>query len=164
MRFFKKYTSIPNFLLRFTLIKIGKLHIRIHRILSEDKTTLFHNHPFYYISFIVKGGYIEEQLQADGNVKTTYYGRFSMLFRSKNTYHRIKSVITPTTTLFIAFGNYGWNAVNITTPEQSDGVYQRFVVGKHLWSKYKNGIWFIGNNSKSIASKENRHSIHQVEM
>lgn len=59
MILFKPYSNIKDFLLRFTLIKIGGLHIRLHKIIDKDKTALYHNHPFNYISIILKGGYNE---------------------------------------------------------------------------------------------------------
>lgn len=62
---FKKYSSISGYLERFTLFKIGKLHVRVHHILSADGTIYCHNHPFHYISIILKGGYVEQIIEGD---------------------------------------------------------------------------------------------------
>lgn len=141
-------------------MKIGKLHIRIHDILSEDKTTLFHNHPYDYWSFILKGGYKESYIE-DGVVKEKKYKRFSLIKRRHLVYHRIEEVEKGTKTLFIAHGDYGWNAINRMN-DSNDGVFKRVVNNKEVWSKRVNGIWFIGNIDKKIAKNEIRHSIYQI--
>lgn len=164
MILFKKYSSIKDFLYRFTILKIGKLHIRIHTIKSEDKTELYHNHPFHYLSIILKGGYTDKYI-VNNEIKTKEYKRFNFIFRSKDIFHRIDSLKSETITLFIAYGNYDWKALNVnknTIPIQNNGIYQRNINGKNKWCKYENGIWFIGNENKLIAEKEIRHSIHQA--
>jgi hypothetical protein len=134
--------------------------VRLHTILDKDKTSLFHNHPFNYISIILKGGYTEIFIE-DGIEKTKKYSRFSIIKRSHKTFHRIDSIKSKTTTLFIAFGKYNWNAIN-TISDSENGVFQREINNKIVYAKKENGIWFIGNEDKDIAQKETRHSIHQV--
>src|SRR6478735_5627631 len=146
MILFKKYSSIQNFLYRFTILHLGKLHIRIHTITDKDQTTLLHNHPFHYISFILKGGYTETYLCNKSNlIKTLQHKRFSLIFRNSNIYHRIESIKSKTFTLFIAYGNYKWNAINLNTSNIDDGIYERKINGNILYCKKENGIWFIGN-------------------
>ena len=91
MIFFKKYSSIPKYLERFTILKILNFHIRIHKILSEDKTPYYHNHPFSFLSIILSGGYTEEILDND-NIITKKHNRFKFILRNKKTYHKIKSI------------------------------------------------------------------------
>ncbi len=160
MTIFKPYTNIKDFLHRFTLLKIGGLHIRLHKIIDKDQSTLFHNHPFHYISFIVKGGY-RETILVDGDEKIKTNKLFSIICRKNNIYHRIDEIFGETVTLFIAYGNYGWSAIN-TVPSNDDGIYLREVQGERVWSKKENGIWFIGHLDKNKAMKETRHSIHQI--
>ena len=161
MVIWKPYRSIKNFLLRFIVLKIGRLHIRIHDILSEDKTTLFHNHPFDYWSFILRGGYRESYIE-DGVVKTKMYKRYSLIKRKHGVYHRIITVEKDTKTLFIAYGDYSWNAINTVNDNINDGMHLRTVNEKLVWCKKENGIWFIGNVDKKIAKNEIRHSIYQI--
>ena len=104
MILFKKYTSIPKYLERFTIFKIFNIHIRIHNILSEDKSTFLHNHPFNYFSFIISGGYTEE-ISINGNIITKIHNKYKLLYRNNKTYHRIKFVEPNTKTLFVALGN-----------------------------------------------------------
>lgn len=163
MSFFKGYTNIKDFLHRFTILKVGKLHIRLHKIISDDGTTLYHNHPFHYLSFILKGGY--KEIIYDPSTKETItkkHKRFSLILRNKNTYHRIEKINGDTITLFFAFGKGKWNAINFGTPKMKNGVYQRMVNNKEKWCKYSDGIWYVGSNCIGKASKEDRPSIHQI--
>ena len=165
MKFLKPYANIKDFLHRFTIIKIGKLHIRLHKILDKDKSTLFHNHPFHYISIILSGGYNETYIHPKTNELIDKSYKFgSIIIRRHSIYHRItelrnnKRVIT----LFIAYGNFGWKAFNTNKDNSNDGLFLRTINGREVWSKRENGIWHIGNESKEIAKNETRHSIHQI--
>lgn len=160
MILFKPYSSIKNFLYRYTILKIGTLHIRLHKITDKDRTTLYHNHPFNYVSIILKNGYTETYLE-NGIEKSCNHNFLSVIKRRHDCYHRIDKLKGETLTLFIAYGKYNWNAVNIKNESETDGVYQRFINNKKLWCKKSNGIWFIGHHNKNIAQKETRHSIHQ---
>lgn len=158
---FKPYSNIKDFLSRFTLLKIGKLHIRLHKITDKDQSTLFHNHPFHYISIILKGGYSETYLKDDGVECKIKHRLLSFILRKNTVFHRIDEISGPTITLFIAYGNYGWKAFNTDPNPPEDGIFQRRVNGELLWCKREYGIWFIGSKDKSKAELENRHSIHQ---
>ncbi len=163
MVLFKPYTSIKDFLNRFTLFKIGTLHIRIHKISSADRSTLYHNHPFHYISIILKGGYTESYVCSKTNtIKKVTHKLFSCILRKNTVFHRIETLLGETITLFVAYGNYGWKAYNIEKNHTNDGIFQREVNGKTVWSKKSDGIWYIGNINKDIALNETRHSIHQI--
>lgn len=161
MILFKRYRNIKNFLNRFTILKIKSLHIRLHFIEDVDRSTLYHNHPFNYISIILKGGYTERYLE-NNIIKTKDYKFLSIIKRKNDVYHRIDKLNGETMTLFIAYGKYKWNAINTINDNSDDGLYLRTVNDKEVWSKRENGIWFIGNKDKSIAIIEERHSIHQV--
>lgn len=159
---FKPYSSIKDFLQRFTILKIGKLHIRLHKIIDIDRTTLYHNHPFNYISVILKGGYTESVICNQTNeIKVYKHDFLSIILRKNNIFHRIVKIKGKTLTLFIAYGKYNWNALNTINDNSEDGMFQREINNKLVWSKKENGIWFIGNENKNIAQQETRHSIHQ---
>jgi len=158
MKMFRSYRNIKNFLLRFTLLHVGKLHIRLHTILDKDQSTLFHNHPFNYVSIVLKGGYTETLL----NGKSYTYRVGSIIYHRHSDFHRIDSIKGKTTTLFIAFGKYTWNAINTASDIPEDGIFIRTINQRKIWSKRQQGIWFIGNDCYVKASKETRHSIHQI--
>lgn len=161
MKLFGKYRNIKDFLNRFTLLKVKSLHIRLHFIKDCDRSSLYHNHPFNYISIILKGGYIEKYLKGN-TIITKNHNFLSVIKRGNDVYHRIDKLNGETITLFIAYGKYTWNAVNTIDDHSDDGLYLRIVNDKEVWSKRDNGIWFIGNADKTIALAETRHSIHQM--
>ena len=159
----KKYRSIPKYLERFTIIKILNLHIRIHNILSEDKTPFYHTHPFHFISIIISGGYTEEYIHHN-QIITKTHKPFIPIIRNKKTYHKIKSVEPNTKTLFIAIGNTKqWHLKslnpNINRPE--NGLYLRNINNQTVYSKCHNGMFHIGSQNQNIAKNETRLSIYQ---
>lgn len=162
MILFKSYSNITDFLYRFTILKIGKLHIRLHKIVDCDKSTLYHTHPFHYISIILKGGYTEKYVSGK-KVKEKSHSFGSIILRRNSVFHRIERLKTSETlTLFITYGNYGWKAHNTENNNEDDGIFKRVINNKEIWAKKENGIWFIGNIDKTIARQETRHSIHQL--
>jgi hypothetical protein len=82
--------------------------IRIHEILSSDDARAFHDHPWPYVTWILKNGYIEHTpryvsgIYQGETIKNIKPGR--ILFRRAQSWHRLK-VFTdqPAWTLFIAF-------------------------------------------------------------
>lgn len=163
MKLFSPYVHIKDFLYRYTIIQLGSLHIRIHKLVDKDRSTLLHSHPFNYVSIILKGGYLESVLYGE-NIKTFAHGFLSVIKRNKNQFHRIDNLKGVTYTLFIAYGKYQWNAINLEANSSDNGLYERMINGKRVWSKKEAGIWYIGNLDKSIAEAETRHSIHQAQM
>lgn len=158
MVFFRKYTDIKGFLKRWTVMKIGKLHIRIHDITGADTTTLLHTHPFWYISVILCGGYTEI-MERGGVLVSITHNAPCVIFRSSKTYHRIDETWGRCKTLFIAFGNYGWNAKNMV--DRHEPLLLLYSPDSAMWSKRDGGIWFISNRDYDMAKNETRHSIHQ---
>lgn len=161
MKILKPYSNIKNFLYRFSIIKIGILHIRIHKIVDKDRTSFYHNHPFHYLSIILKGGYEEHRL-VNNEVIIKRFSFLSFIFRNRNSYHRINSIIGETITLFIAYGNYSWDIIQMNENNSDDGLYYREINNTFVWTKKENGIFYIGNKNKDIALKETRYSIHQI--
>lgn len=96
----KPYTHIVGYLHRWTILRIGAFHARIHDILSIDQTPFLHNHPFWYISIILRGGYTEQVEAADGTLMVKTHRVGSVISRKDGTYHRIIAVQPGTKTLF----------------------------------------------------------------
>ncbi len=159
----KKYKSLEGYLERFTVLNISKLHIRIHHILSGDKTPFMHTHPFHYVSIILSGGYTEH---LEG--KVIHHKRGGIIIRKNTTLHRIHSVLPGTKTLFFTwktpqhkwtFGKAqykieGW--VNY-----KNGVYKRTIFGKEVFAKFDK-YWHIGHNNVNDAMLEKNPSIDQT--
>ena len=88
------------------LQKLG-IGIRIHKILRSDDARAFHNHPWNFISIILKGKYTEVTPVYDKSnffVGTNFcsYDKGDVLFRKSNSLHRlILAKNKPVWTLFI---------------------------------------------------------------
>lgn len=166
MKFLKPYNHLLGYLHRFTFFKLWKFHFRIHHILSIDKTPFLHNHPFFYCSIIISGGYSEiyeknEQLIFKKN------SFLNIIFRKQSTYHRITHILPNTKTLFFTFkSNQKWNLKQhhlIPIPQNywnpPDGLYQNIYTKE--FRNRKNSIWLIKNNHINLAINEINPSIHQ---
>ncbi len=166
MRFLKNYTSIKHYLERFTVIEIGRLHIRIHRILSEDKTDFYHTHPFHYCSIILKGFYKETFFNGEKYIeKNNRVG--TIIFRNSNAPHRITEAFSCMTLFFAwkvdkSFQLFTKEELNGESLNEKPECYQRNIKGKIVYCKCVNHKWFIGHEKLEDAMKEKRLSIYQV--
>lgn len=158
----KEYKSLKGFLERFTLFKLGRLHIRLHKITSTDITPFQHTHPYAYISIVLSGGYLER-------IRHTLMSNpaGSVIFRRSTTPHRICEILPNTKTLFIAwstkskdwnFFDYGDSAPNWNPPKP--GIYSRMVFGKAVFCKFDR-YWRVGHKDVDSAAKEDRPSVDQ---
>lgn len=124
MKFLKKRKVITRmgdngreepYLIRWNLFECDWFSIKIHRILVSDDDCM-HDHPWNFVSFILKGGYVEESpripyyvfskdLSAfvrNAETKKVLYGAGSILYRKARHIHRL-DVFQPATTLVISF-------------------------------------------------------------
>lgn len=112
------------YLIRYTIFTCKLFSIKIHKILISDDACL-HDHPWSFISIILKGGYVEERiikwnhfpfdssykikkciLDHDNNrwglKHKRLYGPGSILFRKAKTTHRLQ-IYQTAWTLVITF-------------------------------------------------------------
>jgi hypothetical protein len=59
---------------------------RLHNIIKSDSDRELHDHPFTFVTFILKGGYTE--YLADGS--KTWHGAPAVLYRPGKTLHRLE--------------------------------------------------------------------------
>jgi len=95
---------------RYALFETKYLSARVHHIATEDKDVVMHDHPWWFVSIVLRGAYTE---QRPTNIDPCFYGaskedshttvRFSgsMSFRRPTDRHLIDSVEVDTWTLFI---------------------------------------------------------------
>src|SRR5688572_11228546 len=91
MYFFKKTiitrlideTNTP-YMIRWTLFACSLFTIKLHKILISDDDCL-HDHPWTFISIILKGGYVEES-----RTGKKLYGPGSILYRPAHFAHRLE--------------------------------------------------------------------------
>ncbi len=97
--------------------------IRVHEIRKSDSDRAMHNHPWNYVSIILKGGYYEitPRVTAKDDPQDTvavYHGPGSILFRRARSLHRLELPslgANEATTLFITFK---WRQVWGFSPEK----------------------------------------------
>lgn len=83
--------------------------VRVHEILRSDDDGAFHDHPWCYLTVVLKGGYFEvKPVFEDGIYKhdaRKWYGPGSVLFRRARSWHRLElpAPNQPATTLFVTF-------------------------------------------------------------
>lgn len=126
---------------RFWLLRIGRagvddrgqpkpwIGVRVHHIRSGDDGRVFHDHPWAFFSWILRGGYFEERpyagpLPAVADAvpsaiatepySSTWYGPGSLLFRRARDWHRLR---LPETLL----RNGTWTLVVTLPPRQAWG-------------------------------------------
>jgi hypothetical protein len=68
---------------------------RIHHILRSDDDRAFHDHPWWYVTIILRGGYFEVRRVYDESGlyvgdSRTWYGPGSILFRGSKSLHRLE--------------------------------------------------------------------------
>lgn len=64
--------------------------VRIHEILRSDSGRDPHNHPWPYLTIILKGAYIEERYDDAGNlIDAEWHGPGSILYRPANSWHKL---------------------------------------------------------------------------
>lgn len=68
--------------------------IRVHHIIASDDDRAFHDHPWPYITVILKGGYWEVQPIFESGIykgdTRTWRGAGSILIRKANSWHRLE--------------------------------------------------------------------------
>lgn len=111
------FVHLPGYMNRYWLLPYGWLFkgksmldwaVRVHEILRSDEDT-YHDHPWPYISVILRGGYFEVVPVFDKSglyvgSKCKWYGPGSVLFRKAKSWHWLQVPGGETVwTLFITF-------------------------------------------------------------
>jgi hypothetical protein len=100
------YTHLAGYMERFWLIRIGQrgggesgpyplIGARVHHILRSDSDRHFHDHPWPFLTIILRGGYWElrPELNADGyvyRVVERWHGPGSILLRRATDLHKLR--------------------------------------------------------------------------
>lgn len=105
---------------------------RIHHILRSDNDRAVHDHPWHYLTIILRGGYFEETRRYDESglyvgTQRKWYGPGSILFRSAKSQHR----------LVIPDGRTCWTLFITGNKQQHWGFYP-IAETKIYWRDYLN--------------------------
>jgi len=91
----------------WVLQKLG-IAVRVHEILRSDTGRDPHDHPWPYLTVILRGGYEEQRFDDKGNVTSVkWHGPGSILYRPAGSWHKLVlpgrqgEPCEPCTTLFI---------------------------------------------------------------
>lgn len=77
---------------------------RMHVILRSDRERALHNHPWRYVTVILRGGYFEITHDKDGNEVRRWHGPGSVIYAGLGHFHRLELPPGGTaTTLFFMF-------------------------------------------------------------
>lgn len=94
MRFFEKqiigaFSGVAPLLIRRVLFRVPRFGIYLHHLLRSDYDRALHDHPWPFISIVLRGGYWEIHDQTtDGRQVSEYHGRGSILIRPAEWRHR----------------------------------------------------------------------------
>lgn len=87
---------------RWRIVETPLFNLYIHQILRNDKTPP-HNHPWWFLSFVLWGGY-REYLETHRNGNSSYWYKdrrwLSLHYMAKTTYHKFK-LFQPTWTIVL---------------------------------------------------------------
>ena len=88
-----KVSWFKNPLIRF--LQTFDIAIRVHHILRSDNAREHHDHPWAYLTVILKGGYTEVTLDYDKSglflgERRRFYGPGSILWRPAKSWHRLE--------------------------------------------------------------------------
>lgn len=107
------YNHIEGYMERFWLIPYNKYFpsVRIHHILRSDSDRAFHDHPWPYLTIVLRGGYTEVKPMYDKSGlyigdSRKWYGPGSVLFRRSNSWHRLELSEGQTTWTLFTTGRY----------------------------------------------------------
>ena len=91
------YRHLPGYMNRYWLLPYNRfgLAARVHEILRSDSDRVFHDHPWPYVTVILRGGYCEVRPLFDSSgicagETRCWHGAGSVLIRSAKSWHRLE--------------------------------------------------------------------------
>ena len=123
-----------DYLERYTIVWTPFFKVYMHNILRSDLDRNLHNHPWHFLTILLKGSYKETlkiiKNQTSFKEKVQVYGPGSTLFRPAHHYHRIELGEETVTSIVIAgpkFQDWGFLVDNKLIPHKE---YEK--MGKHI--------------------------------
>lgn len=109
------------------VLQLFGIAVRVHEILRSDAGRHPHDHPWWFITVILRGGYIETLYNERGRVKdVNYWGPGTILFRRATSWHRLTLPQRGSTwTLFITgpkSQGWGFNVNGKKVPHREYGL------------------------------------------
>ena len=90
------------YLVRWRLVQTPWFGVYLHKINLDDAGRPLHDHPWPFVTFILKGGYREDyRASATAPLKVQGWGRWSIHRMTTTAFHGITAVDAPTWTLVL---------------------------------------------------------------
>jgi hypothetical protein len=128
------YQHIGDYMERWWLIPYSRFGIacRLHHILKSDDDRAFHDHPWPYLTVVLRGGYTEVKPRYDRSgfylgESRRWYGPGSVIFRRAKSWHRLE--IPP--------GASAWTMF-ISGPKRQSWGFLPHTTTKIYWREYLN--------------------------
>lgn len=89
----RPYIHLPGYMNRWWLVPYNQFGIaaRVHQILRSDQDRHYHDHPWWYISIVLRGGYFEVTPCGEcGISERKWRGPGSIAFRRASSWHRLE--------------------------------------------------------------------------
>lgn len=95
-----------RYMTRWRFFESKYINFRLHHIEQSDIERELHDHPFTFVSFVLRGGYFETRYDSPvGRSKVMrWHGPGSVLFRSAETLHRLTLPKGETAWTFVVTG------------------------------------------------------------
>jgi hypothetical protein len=81
---------------RWRLLSTPWFSVYVHALYESDRDEHMHDHPWDFMSIILKGGYLENTLY-----RVKRYGRFDVIRHKAEDFHQLRLLHKPTWTLVI---------------------------------------------------------------
>lgn len=111
-----------------TMLDFYWFSFRMHKWVGDDDTRAYHSHPWNFITFIIKGYYLDVSLDENNNKETTLMYPGSFGFRKRNYRHYVRVIEKPTWTILFTWGGYKqysfWNVDTLTRKNRSKYHYE----------------------------------------
>lgn len=88
-----------NYLERLRIIQTPWFAIYLHRLGTPDSRPVLHDHPWSFVSFILRGGYIEKRLNKHTMQAELRYRRWVNIMRRDDAHYIVELDREPTWTL-----------------------------------------------------------------
>jgi hypothetical protein len=130
------YQHLPGYMERFWLLPYSRWRpfaARVHHILRSDDDRAFHDHPWPYLTIVLRGGYTEVRpLFSDSGIyigtTSRWHGPGSILFRRAKSWHRLE----------LPAGETAWTLFVSGPKSQSWGFMPAPDLNKIYWRRYLN--------------------------
>lgn len=97
------------------LLQMLGVAVRVHEILRSDIGRDPHDHPWSYLTIVLKGGYVEERYDVEGQlVSARWHGPGSVLFRRAGDLHKLRLPRTEPTGELGAYAEFTATTLFIT--------------------------------------------------